>query len=99
MGNILFNFTAQRKEKNELARLKPSVGFEIDGKYKLLTSKTACGYSAQFQSVVENGILSVVNDTVRCNNITILFSFGYYLKHHSSSTFIYLRIFEKEKPC
>ncbi len=62
-GEYTFYFHgAKAGKKYELAGSNPSVGFEIDGKYKLLPSKTACGYSAQFQSVIGNGVLSIVDD-------------------------------------
>lgn len=53
---------AKGGRKYELARSNPTVGFEIDGEYKLITSETACDCSAQYQSIVGNGILSIVND-------------------------------------
>lgn len=66
-GKYTFYFHGARAgRKYELAKSNPSVGFEIDGKYKLLTSDIACGYSAQYQSIIGNGILSVVNDKVEC---------------------------------
>lgn len=48
--------------KYELAKAKPSVGFEIDGRYGLLSADTACSYSANYMSVIGNGILSVIED-------------------------------------
>ncbi len=53
---------AKAGRKYELAKSNPSVGFEIDGEYKLLISEAACDCSAQYQSIVGNGILSIVND-------------------------------------
>ena len=62
-GSCCFYFHgAKAGRKYTLAQQNPSVGFEIDGEYKLLTSDKACGYSAQYQSIIGNGILSVVND-------------------------------------
>lgn len=62
-GEYTFYFHGARAgRKYEFAKSNPSVGFEIDGEYKLLTSDKACGYSAQYQSIIGNGILSVVND-------------------------------------
>lgn len=38
------------------------MGFEIDGKYKLLESETACDFSAAFQSVIGTGTLNLVDE-------------------------------------
>lgn len=38
------------------------MGFEIDGKYKLLESELACDFSAAFQSVIGTGTLHIVED-------------------------------------
>ena len=38
------------------------MGFEIDGKYKLLENETACDYSAAFQSVIGTGTLQIVDN-------------------------------------
>ena len=48
--------------KFELAGTEPSVGFEIDGRYKLLEGETACRYSAAFQSVTGTGKLHLVEE-------------------------------------
>ena len=53
---------AKAGRKYELAAASPKVGFEIDGNYALLEAKSACGYSAEFQSVIGTGILELVND-------------------------------------
>lgn len=60
---VFYFHGAMSGRKYELAKTDPCVGFEIDGKYKLLTSDTACNYSAEFQSVVGNGVLSLVRDS------------------------------------
>ncbi len=54
---------AKAGRKYELAKKSPKVGFEIDGNYTLLESKTACDFSAAFQSVIGTGSLSLVEDT------------------------------------
>lgn len=51
---------AKAGRKYELSKSEPNVGFEIDGKYKLLEGETACDFSAAFQSVIGNGILHLV---------------------------------------
>ena len=38
------------------------MGFEIDGKYKLLEGEIACDFSATFQSVIGTGTLHLVED-------------------------------------
>jgi len=52
---------AKEGRKYELTKSAPNVGFEIDGNYKLIESDFACGYSANFQSVIGTGKLSLVN--------------------------------------
>ncbi|MGN0472379.1 MAG: pyridoxamine 5'-phosphate oxidase family protein [Lachnospiraceae bacterium] len=54
---------AKAGRKYELSKSNPVVGFEIDGKYRLLEHETACDYSAAFQSVVGTGRLQLVEDT------------------------------------
>lgn len=53
---------AKAGRKYELAKNKPTVGFEIDGNYTLLEGVEACDYSATFQSVIGMGKLSLVED-------------------------------------
>ncbi len=53
---------AKAGRKFELAKKNPTVGFEIDGNYRLLESKTACNFSAAFQSLIGTGKLSLVED-------------------------------------
>ena len=53
---------AKAGRKYELAKKKPTVGFEIDGNYMLIGSEVACGFSAAFQSVIGTGTLSLVED-------------------------------------
>lgn len=51
---------AKAGRKYELAKKSPSVGFEIDGNYRLLEGEEACDFSATFQSVIGTGVLSLV---------------------------------------
>lgn len=51
---------AKAGRKYQLAKANPTVGFEIDGKYKLQEGEMACDYSAAFQSVIGTGRLSLV---------------------------------------
>lgn len=53
---------AKAGRKYELSKSEPKVGFEIDGKYKLLESETACDFSAAFQSVIGTGTLHLVDE-------------------------------------
>lgn len=53
---------AKAGRKYELSKSKPIVGFEIDGKYKLLENEMACDFSAAFQSVIGTGTLQLVDD-------------------------------------
>ena len=53
---------AKAGRKYELSKTSPSVGFEIDGKYKLVISDYACGYTAGFQSVIGTGVLSITEE-------------------------------------
>ena len=48
--------------KFELSRSNPSVGFEIDGSYRLLEAESACHFSASFQSVIGTGTVQLVED-------------------------------------
>lgn len=51
---------AKAGRKFELSKSKPSVGFEIDGKYKLIEGEKACDFSADFRSVIGTGTLQLV---------------------------------------
>lgn len=53
---------AKEGRKFELSQCEPAVGFEIDGKYRLLAGEMACDFSAAFQSVIGTGILHLVDD-------------------------------------
>lgn len=53
---------AKAGRKYELTRKEPTVGFEIDGNYKLLEGEVACEFSAAFQSVVGTGKLHLIED-------------------------------------
>ena len=53
---------AKAGRKYELGKSNPTVGFEIDGKYKLLENENACDFSANYQSVIGTGTLHLVED-------------------------------------
>lgn len=49
--------------KFSLAKDNPLVGFELDTGFSLRSAKTACSYTAQFQSIIGEGKLSIVLDS------------------------------------
>ena len=53
---------AKAGRKYELSKSIPTIGFEIDGKYKLLENESACDFSANYQSVIGTGTLHLVED-------------------------------------
>ena len=62
-GKHIFYFHgAKAGRKYELSLRTPSVGFEIDGDFKILEAESACDYSAKFQSVIGTGRLRIVED-------------------------------------
>lgn len=67
-GKHIFYFHGARAgRKYELSLNTPSVGFEIDGDFKILEAESACDYSAKFQSVIGTGRLSIVEDIAAKN--------------------------------
>ena len=50
------------REKIQLMKTNPRVGFELDTGYRLQEGKTACEYSAGFQSIIGNGIVSMIHN-------------------------------------
>lgn len=62
-GRYIFYFhSAKEGRKIDLIRQSPAVGFELDVNFRLNAAETACGYSAGFQSVIGNGLVSFVED-------------------------------------
>lgn len=62
-GSYTFYFHgAAAGRKFDLATSSPDVGFEIDGRYKLIEADKACGHSANYQSVIGSGVLSIISD-------------------------------------
>ncbi len=59
-GYTFYFHGAKAGRKYELAQACPSVGFEIDGRYELISADTACGHSAKFCSVIGTGVLSPI---------------------------------------
>lgn len=62
-GRYTFYFHgAKEGRKVELARRGGSVGFELDTGFALQESRAACGYSAQYQSVIGTGTISILEN-------------------------------------
>lgn len=59
---IFYFHSAQQGKKIQLIETCPHVGFELDTGYQLQKGKTACEYSAGFQSIIGNGIVSIIHD-------------------------------------
>lgn len=60
---VLYFHGAAEGRKTDLIRKSPNVGFEMDTHFALHTSDIACGFSARFQSIVGNGVMSFVTDS------------------------------------
>lgn len=58
--NIFYFHGAKQGRKIDLISKSPMVGFEMDANYQLLTSETACGHSAQYQSVLGTGRMRLI---------------------------------------
>lgn len=62
-GKYTFYFhSAKDGRKIDIIKKNPYVGFELDTNYKLIENNVACNYSAQFQSIVGNGIINFIED-------------------------------------
>lgn len=59
---VFYFHGAREGRKIDLIRTSPDAGFELDTNYKLNEADLACGYSARFQSVIGNGVVSIVAD-------------------------------------
>ena len=53
---------AKEGRKIDLIQKSPNVGFEMDTNYALNEADIACGHSARFQSVIGNGVMSIVSE-------------------------------------
>lgn len=53
---------AKEGRKIDLIQKSPNVGFEMDTNYALNEADIACGYSARFQSIIGNGVVSIVSE-------------------------------------
>ena len=62
-GTYIFYFHgAKEGRKIDLIKKNPIVGFEMDTNYALNEADLACGYSARFQSIIGNGVVSIVTE-------------------------------------
>ncbi len=59
---IFYFHGATEGRKIDLIRTSPHVGFEMDTGYVLHEADEACGYAARFQSIIGNGVVSIVED-------------------------------------
>ena len=59
---IFYFHGAKEGRKIDLIQKNPHVGFEMDTDYALNEADMACGYSARFQSIIGNGIVSIVSE-------------------------------------
>lgn len=59
---VFYFHGAKEGRKFELIQKSPDVGFEMDTNYALMTADLACNYSTQYQSIIGNGVLSIVSE-------------------------------------
>lgn len=59
---IFYFHGAKEGRKINLINKNPLVGFEMDTNYVLNEADLACGYSARFQSIIGNGVVSIVSE-------------------------------------
>ena len=58
----LYFHSANEGRKIDLIKKSKGVGFEMDTNYALRASDVACECSAQFESIIGNGEISIVNE-------------------------------------
>ncbi len=58
----LYFHSAKEGRKIDLIRQNPNVGFELDTGYQLIEGSTACGFSANFRSIIGNGIIEMIDN-------------------------------------
>ncbi|MBD5481650.1 MAG: pyridoxamine 5'-phosphate oxidase family protein [Lachnospiraceae bacterium] len=59
---IFYFHGAKEGRKIDLIKKNPMVGFEMDTNYALNEADLACGHSARFQSIIGNGVVSIVSE-------------------------------------
>ena len=60
---VFYFHGAKEGRKIDLIGKNPIVGFEMDTNYALKEADQACGHSARFQSIIGNGVVSIVSET------------------------------------
>lgn len=60
--HILYFHSASEGRKIDLIKTTGYVGFELDTNFQLNTGKTACEYSAKFQSIIGTGNVSIIEN-------------------------------------
>lgn len=61
-GYTFYYHGAKEGRKAELIKGVPSVGFEMDANVRVKQGKIPCGCSVAYQSIIGNGVVSVVED-------------------------------------
>lgn len=73
---VFYFHGAKEGRKLELIRKTPYVGFEMDTEhavYSLHNGNTACNYTARFQSIIGNGVVSMITETEeKMHGLTLL---------------------------
>ena len=59
---VFYFHGAKEGRKIDLIHKNPKVGFEMDTNYRLNEGDAACRYSARFQSLIGNGVMSMVTE-------------------------------------
>ena len=59
---VFYFHGAKEGRKIELIKKNPNVGFEMDTDYLLHIADDACKYSTHYQSIIGNGVLSIVSE-------------------------------------
>lgn len=60
---VFYFHGAKKGRKVDLVWKNPKVGFEMDTNYALNEDDIACEYSARFQSIIGNGVISIVTES------------------------------------
>ena len=59
---VFYFHGATEGRKNDIVKVNPSVGFELDTGAALIESDAACGHSARYQSIIGNGEMHCITD-------------------------------------
>lgn len=58
----LYFHCANVGKKLDMIRINSNACFEMDCSHKLITGETACDYSMEYESIIGNGIISIIKD-------------------------------------